>query len=37
MQLFHVWFSTKKRAEALQGERRQFVLDALGRLLPTTK
>jgi putative transposase len=32
MQLFHVWFSTKKRAEALQGERREFVLDAFNRI-----
>ena len=26
MSVFHVWFSTKKRAEALQDERRDFVL-----------
>ena len=32
MPLFHVWFSTKKRVEVLQGDRREFVLDAFKRI-----
>ena len=32
MLLFHVWFSTKYRGEALQDERRQFVLDCFKRI-----
>jgi len=32
MPLFHVWFSTKKRLDALQDERREFVLDAFKRI-----
>ena len=32
MPLFHVWFSTKKRADALQGDRRAFVLDVFSRI-----
>jgi len=32
MPLFHVWFSTKFRADALQEERRDFVLDAFRRI-----
>ena len=32
MPLFHVWFSTKKRLDALHDERREFVLDAFKRI-----
>ena len=32
MPLFHVWFSTKFRRESLQGDRREFVLDAFKRI-----
>jgi putative transposase len=32
MQLFHVWFSTKFRGDALQDERRKIVLDAFNRI-----
>ena len=32
MPLFYVWFSTKKRVEALQDDRREFVLDCFKRI-----
>jgi putative transposase len=32
MPLFHVWFSTKFRGDALQDERRAFVLGSLKRI-----
>ena len=32
MQLFHVWFSTKIRQEALQDERRDFVLASFQKI-----
>jgi putative transposase len=32
MLLFHVWFSTKYRREALQDERREFVLACFNRI-----